>query len=123
MITLIARTEAAGHDDVVQKDLIQVAAPCYNVRRYRIVRRRDMVTATITSKGQITIPKNVRVSLHLHTGDRVAFVVHGHSEAILTPITRSVDEVYGTLFKKGAPTRSVDQMNKAIRRRMREHQS
>ena len=58
-----------------------------------------MVTATITSKGQITIPKDVRTSLHLHAGDRVAFVVHGNSEAVLTPITRSVDDVYGKLHK------------------------
>ena len=39
-----------------------------------------MVTATLTSKGQLTIPKAVRDSLHLHTGDRVAFVVHGDDE-------------------------------------------
>lgn len=82
-----------------------------------------MVTATVTSKGQITIPKNVRTSLHLHAGDRVAFVVHGHSEAVLTPVTRSVDEVYGKLFKKDRPARSVNQMNKAIKRRMRKQSS
>ncbi len=82
-----------------------------------------MVTATITSKGQITIPKDVRTSLHLHAGDRVAFVVHGNSEAVLTPITRSVDDVYGKLHKKGGPVCSVDQMNKAINKRMRKHSS
>ena len=82
-----------------------------------------MVTATVTSKGQITIPKNVRSSLRLHAGDRVAFVVHGHSEAILTPITRSVDEVYGKLFQKDGPVRSVRQMNNAIKTRLRKQSS
>lgn len=82
-----------------------------------------MVTATVTSKGQITIPKNVRTSLHLHAGDRIVFVVNGHREATLTPITRSVDDVYGKLYKKGSPVCSVSQMNKAINKRMRKHSS
>ena len=42
-----------------------------------------MITATLTSKGQLTIPKAVRDSLRLHAGDRVAFVVHGDDEAVL----------------------------------------
>ena len=82
-----------------------------------------MVTATVTSKGQITIPKSVRSSLHLQAGDRVSFVVHGHSEVVLTPVTRSVDDVYGKLFKKDGPTRSVDQMNSAIKTRLRKQSS
>ncbi len=76
-----------------------------------------MVTATITSKGQITIPKAVRSSLHLHAGDRVAFMLRGDTEAILRPITRSVDEVFGMLHKKGMKTRSVDDMTAAIAKR------
>ena len=82
-----------------------------------------MVTATLTSKGQITIPKAVRKSLHLHTGDRIAFVVNRHSEAVLTPLTKSVDDVYGCLFKKSGPTCSIDQMNNAIKTKMRKQLS
>ena len=78
-----------------------------------------MVTATITSKGQITIPKSIRLSLRLNTGDRVAFVVNGDSETVLKPVTRSVDEVFGRLHRKEGPVLSVDQMNKAIKRRIR----
>ena len=33
-----------------------------------------MATATLTSKGQITIPVQVRTALGLETGDRVEFV-------------------------------------------------
>jgi len=46
-----------------------------------------MVTATITSKGQITIPTNIRISLHLNTGDKVAFVLQSNGETVLKPIT------------------------------------
>ena len=78
-----------------------------------------MVTATLTSKGQLTIPKAVRDSLHLHTGDRVAFVVHGDTEAVLKPVTKSVDEVFGSLHGAGQPRRSTAEMKAAVRERMR----
>lgn len=78
-----------------------------------------MVTATLTSKGQVTIPKVVRESLHLHTGDRIAFVVHGGSEVSLTPVTRSVDEVFGRLHSPAQPHRSVREMKAAVAERIR----
>lgn len=78
-----------------------------------------MVTATLTSKGQLTIPKSVRDSLHLHTGDRVAFVVHGDTEAVLKPVTKSVDEVFGRLYRSTQPRSGVEDMKAAVAKRMR----
>lgn len=79
-----------------------------------------MVTATLTTKGQITIPKSVRDSLRLHSGDRVAFVVHGNAEALLKPITKSVDEVFGKLRDpKRGTARSVPEMKAAVGARFR----
>ena len=78
-----------------------------------------MVTATLTTKGQITIPKSVRDSLHLHSGDRIAFVLHGDSEAVLTPITKSVDDVFGTLHVPSQPLRTVAEMNEAVANNLR----
>jgi antitoxin PrlF len=78
-----------------------------------------MVTATLTSKGQLTIPKAVRDSLRLRTGDRVAFEVRGHTEALLKPVTKSVDEVFGILRRPGQPCRSVEDMNAAVAARMK----
>ena len=77
-----------------------------------------MVTATITSKGQVTIPKGVRDSLRLHSGDLIEFIVHNQSEATLKHLTKSVDEVFGRLHRHGRPARSVDEMNSAVARRI-----
>ena len=78
-----------------------------------------MTTATLTTKGQITIPKRVRDSLRLHTGDRVEFVVRDSSEAVLRPITKSVDEVFGRLQVPGQPRVTVAEMNAAVAARFR----
>ncbi len=78
-----------------------------------------MVTATLTSKGQLTIPKTVRDSLHLRTGDRIAFIVQGHAEAVLKPMTKSVDEVFGLLHSTAQTRMSIDDMKAAVAARMR----
>ena len=78
-----------------------------------------MAIATITSKGQITIPKSVRDSLHLHSGDRIAFIMHGLTEAVMKPVTKTVDEVFGRLHKDGQAGKTIVEMNQAIARRMR----
>jgi antitoxin PrlF len=78
-----------------------------------------MVTATLTTKGQITIPKSVRDSLHLHSGDKIAFVLHGDSEAVLKPITKSVDDVFGKLHDPSQPRHTVAEMNEAVANRLR----
>ncbi len=78
-----------------------------------------MATATMTSKGQITIPKAVRESLRLHSGDRVDFVLHGPNEATLKPVTKTVDQVFGRLHRPGQAVKTVADMNRAIARRLR----
>lgn len=78
-----------------------------------------MVTATLTSKGQLTIPKVIRDTLHLHAGDRVAFVLSGDDGTFLKPITKSVDDVFGKLHRPGQPCRSLDEMKAAVAGRMK----
>lgn len=78
-----------------------------------------MIAAVISSKGQITIPKKVRQSLHLHTGDKVAFEISGSNEAVIKPVTKSAAEVFGMLHKPGRKIISVEEMNKAIAERQK----
>jgi AbrB family looped-hinge helix DNA binding protein len=46
-----------------------------------------VATATITAKGQITIPKAVRQALGLDRGDQVVFVLED-GRAVLHPVRR-----------------------------------
>lgn len=72
-----------------------------------------MTTATLTSKGQITIPADVRRALNVQTGDRVEFVQVQPGRFELVAATRSVRELKGML---GKPTRtlSIEDMNRVI---------
>jgi antitoxin PrlF len=74
-----------------------------------------MATATLTSKGQTTIPKNVRDHLRLQAGDRIEFVLADNA-VILRPATRKVTDLKGFLPKPAKPV-SLDDMDAAIRHR------
>ena len=76
-----------------------------------------MPRATITSKGQVTVPKEIRDLLRLGTGDRVDFVVKDDGTVVLRPATVHVRELKGFLHRKGIKPLSVEQMNAVIRRR------
>lgn len=58
-----------------------------------------MQQTTLTSKGQITIPKIIRDFIGLHTGDKIEFVITEKNEVLLKPITKKVDEVFCVLYK------------------------
>lgn len=72
-----------------------------------------MSAATVTSKGQITIPAAVRASLGLEAGSRVEFVETEKGKFAIVAATNSVQALKGMLRKPAAPV-SVDQMNAAI---------
>jgi antitoxin PrlF len=73
-----------------------------------------MSTATMTSKGQITLPKPIRIKLGLEAGTRVEFV-ETPDGFLVRPATRDIRVLKGTLPK---PRRAVtiEAMNKAIAR-------
>jgi len=56
-----------------------------------------MVRATLTSKGQLTIPKDVRERLSLKSGDRVVFEFEGDSVRLRAERPRSLEELRGSL--------------------------
>lgn len=60
-----------------------------------------MPTATITSKGQVTIPREIRERFRLHAGDRLEFRVGPDGGLRVVPETKRVDEVFGLLAARG----------------------
>lgn len=72
-----------------------------------------MPTASITSKGQITIPAPVRKALGVDTGDRVQFIEVEPGRFELVAATQPITALKG-MFGKPAKVVSIKDMNRAI---------
>ena len=75
-----------------------------------------MTTSTLTTKGQVTIPLDVRRRLGLDTGDRIEFVELGNGTFAIRPAIDDVRSLKGLLRKSAKPV-SVDDMKAAVRAR------
>ena len=75
-----------------------------------------MTTATLSSKGQITIPLAVRRKLGVGTGDRVEFVELDNGQFALMPAIADVRTLRGIVPKPRRPV-SIDEMRRIVARR------
>lgn len=75
-----------------------------------------MSTATLTTKGQLVIPKDIREYMRLQPGDRLDFVIKD-GEVVIRPSVSDVRALKGLLERAGAKPVSVSTMNKAVRKR------
>jgi AbrB family looped-hinge helix DNA binding protein len=74
-----------------------------------------MPSATVTSKGQVTLPKEIRDHLGLHQGDRVEFRRDRSDRVWIEPATDDLIALRG-LFGPVEGPRSQEELDKAIRR-------
>lgn len=72
-----------------------------------------MTAATVTSKGQLTLPKSVREALGVGPGDRVEFVQMADGNFAMMPATKPVMRLKGSIRKPKAPVSLAD-MDDAI---------
>jgi AbrB family looped-hinge helix DNA binding protein len=72
-----------------------------------------MTTATVTSKGQLTLPKEVRLALGVGPGDRVEFVLMDDGNFAVMPAALPVKRLKGLIAKPKKPV-TLAEMDKAI---------
>ncbi len=72
-----------------------------------------MPTATLTSKGQITLPKAVRDLWGLTPGDRVDFVIDDVGRVELRPLAARAREAFGMLYRADRVGQSVAELDAA----------
>jgi AbrB family looped-hinge helix DNA binding protein len=79
-----------------------------------------MSEAKLTSKGQITLPKEIRLKLGLKHGDRVRFIVEDDGRVRLLPAKRDVTELMGIL-PRPKRTLSIEDMDDIVQTAVAHH--
>jgi AbrB family looped-hinge helix DNA binding protein len=72
-----------------------------------------MSSAAVTSKGQITIPLEVRKKMGIKPGDRVRFIEGEKGEYVLKSKTGSIKDLEGCVRWTGKPV-TIEEMNETI---------
>ena len=75
--------------------------------------KRVVHAATVTSKGQITVPMQIRMHLQVGKGDRIEFLIGSDGQVTLMPATADVKKLKGMVGKPDKPV-SVGDMNRII---------
>jgi AbrB family looped-hinge helix DNA binding protein len=78
------------------------------------------IEATVTSKGQVTLPSALRKRLGIGKGSRIRFTMPPHGAVVVEPVRYSVDDLWRMVDEGGKPegVLSFDAMNAAkIRKR------
>ena len=78
-----------------------------------------MSEARLSSKGQITVPRDIRERLKLKLGDKLRFRVADNGQVVVEAAKHHIGELFGVLRRKGGKSMSVEAMDEAIRRRFK----
>jgi antitoxin PrlF len=78
-----------------------------------------MAHSTLTSKGQITIPKKVRDRLNLKTGDIIDFRMEEDAVRMI-PLVKTVSDVFGMLSRKSQKPVTVEEMNRQLKKHLKD---
>lgn len=70
--------------------------------------------ATVTSKGQVTIPKKIRELAHIESGTQIDFQLTSKGTLTIRPLTHDITKLKGIAKKKGRRPVSLRAMKKAI---------
>ena len=71
--------------------------------------------ATLTSKGQVTVPKAIRDKLQLRPGDKIDFILEENGDLRVAAATASVTQLKGMVPRPSSPARLADMDNAIIR--------
>ena len=73
-----------------------------------------LLQATVSSKGQVTLPKEMRERLNLVEGSRVQFIMLADGDVRMIPKTRSIMDAAGMLSRPGRARVTLEDMERGV---------
>ena len=70
--------------------------------------------ATVTVKGQVTVPKAIRDRLKIETGTQLDFKLNDDGSMLVRSLKRSALSIVGLLKRPGRSAVTIEQMNQAV---------
>ena len=83
----------------------------------------ESATVTLSSKGQLAIPRRIREAMGLAQGAQLTLVLRPDGSLEVSPVRSRASDLFGLLAKPGEPTLSLEDMEEAMRRAMEEEAS
>jgi len=80
-----------------------------------------MPVSKLTSKGQTTIPKEIRDALGLKPGDRIRFVLEDDNRVVLSVPKRTIEDLAGMFYDPNREPVSIEQMNEDMKQAVADH--
>ena len=77
-----------------------------------------MLTAKLSTKGQLVVPKTVRDHLHVNAGDRLDFIIRDDGEVVIRPAVVDVRHLKGLLHRPGREAVSLAEMQRVVKERI-----
>ena len=71
-------------------------------------------TATVSTRGRVTLPKSIRDALRITKGAQLDFQVSADGAVSMTVLKQSAMEIVGLLKRPGQAAANVEQMNRAL---------
>lgn len=78
-----------------------------------------MSEARLSSKGQVTVPRDIRERLKLKLGDKLRFRITDNGQVVVEAAKYHFGELYGLLHREGIKPVSIEAMDGAIRQRFK----
>ena len=76
--------------------------------------------ATLTSKGQVTLPKEIRDALKLSSGAKLDFSLQADGSVNVRPMKNSIASLFGILKRPGGKAFTIEQQKASVGRALAE---
>jgi AbrB family looped-hinge helix DNA binding protein len=73
-----------------------------------------LMQATVTDKGQVTVPKEIRDQTGIAPGSRLDFELQDDGTLRVRVLKRGADNLFGLVHRAGIKARSIEEMDQGI---------